>query len=859
MNDQGRRFAWRLLAALAVTLSASGAAVAARIVLPTDVVPEHYRIEITPDAKALTFTGHVAIDVDVRRPTRTVVLNAADLVVDQASLSGETGAPVIAYDEKIQTASFTFGAPVTPGHHVLSLAYHGKIYQQASGFFALDYVTPQGQKRGLFTQFENSDARRFIPCWDEPGLKATFQLTVVAPADEMAVSNMPAASRTSLAGGLERVAFAQTPRMSSYLLFLGLGDFERIHRMVDGVDVGVVVKRGDTDKAKYALDAAAQILPYYNSYFGTPFPLPKLDLIAGPGQSQFFGAMENWGAIFSFERDLLVDPALSTEDDKQNVYIVTAHEMSHQWFGDLVTMAWWNDLWLNEGFASWMENKVTDHFHPEWQVWLQSMSAKQSVMQTDARGGTHPIITPIDDVLQAAGAFDDITYSKGQAVIRMLEAHVGEDAWRDGVRRYMRDHAYSNTVTDDLWAEMDKGSSTPIAQIAHDFTLQAGVPLITEDRAACEGGGTSLVLSQSHFAIDPESTSATLWRVPVTAAILGGAGRTEAVVSGHEPTPLRLTGCGAAIINAGQTGYFRTAYSPEGLAGVVAQLPKLGPYDQLGVYNDTATLAYVGREPMAAFLDMTSGFEGFAADPVVMSEVARFRSFAREVLQPTYARLGWSKQPGESDNTAGLRSAVLAALGDFGDAAVLAEARRRFAAMVADPSSVDPTTRRTVLVIVAEQADAATWDQIHALAKAATSQLARREYYTLLGLAEDPALAKKALDLSFSGEPDPTTAPGIVAAVSRRHPEMAFDFAVSRWDLISRFLEPTTLAAAIPRLVSQASDPALIPKLDAFAAAHIPAGARQDVLKAEATMRYLGQVRTQRLPEVDRWLAGRHG
>ena len=342
-------------AALAQPSSAPPAA-SQRIVLPSAVTPDHYRIDITPDAKALTYKGSVQIDVTVHEATDKIVLNTADIVIDSAKLSGEAAAPKVSYDDKVQTATFTFARTLKPGAHTLSLAYHGKIYEQASGLFALDYDTAGGKQRALFTQFENSDARRFVPSWDEPGRKATFQLTATVPADQMALSNMPVASSDPLPGGLKRVHFAATPKMSSYLLFFGMGDFERVHRDVNGVDVGVVVKRGDTASAGYALDAAAHILPYYNDYFGTPYPLPKLDLIAGPGSSQFFGAMENWGAIFYFERDLLIDPRVSTESDKQQVYIVVGHEMAHQWFGDLVTLAWWDDTWLNESFASWMES-----------------------------------------------------------------------------------------------------------------------------------------------------------------------------------------------------------------------------------------------------------------------------------------------------------------------------------------------------------------------------------------------------------------------------------------------------------------------------------------------------------------------
>ena len=427
--------------------------------------------------------------------------------------------------------------------------------------------------------------------------------------------------------------------------------------------------------------------------------------------------------------------------------------------------------------------------------------------------------------------------------------------------------------TDDLWAEMDKGAAHPITQIAHDFTLQAGVPLITEADATCAAGRATLSLLQGHFAIDPSSTTARDWRVPVTAALLGGE-PSGAVIEGPSPEPMTVAGCGPVIINAGQTGYFRTAYSPEGLNALTARYPELSPYDQLGVYNDTATLAYLGREPITAFLEMTARFADFTPDPVVMSAVvgrlsglddiyqglpaqARFRAFAIGILQPTYRRLGWEKRSGESDNDGMLRAATLTALGDFGDPAVAAEARRRFAAFVADPTTLDAATRRTVLEIVAVRADAAAWDQIHALAKAAKSQLERREYYTLLGLAEDPALARRAMDLALSGEPEVTTAPGMIAAVSERHPEMAFDFAVAHWDEISKFLEPTTIAGAAPRLLANATDPALIPRLDAFAAAHIPAGARQDVLKTDATIRYLARIRTERLPQIDAWLAAR--
>jgi aminopeptidase N len=877
------------LLALAIAISAPAVAKAAdkRVVLPTSVTPQHYRVDITPDAQALTFKGTVSIEITVHQATDTIVLNSADIVIDSAAVSGESAA--ISYDKKEETAAFALGHKLRPGAYTLSLEYHGKIFLQASGLFALDYDTPKGKARSLFTQFENSDARRFVPCWDEPGRKATFDLTVTVPAEQMPVSNMPVAAADALPGGLKRVHFATSPKMSSYLLFFALGDFERIHRDVGGVDVGVVVKRGDAVRAAYALTTAAQILPYYNDYFGTPYPLPKLDLIAAAGDSQFFGAMENWGAILYFEHVLLIDPRFSTESDRQGVYLVVAHEMAHMWFGDLVTMAWWDDLWLNEGFASWMEYKVTDRFHPEWKVWLRALEEKQgakdidprddvhprpSSMDVDARTGTHPIITPIYDVMQASGAFDTITYEKGSAVIQTLEGYIGEDAFRAGVRRYMRDHAYGNTVTDDLWKEMDKGSKRPIARIAHDLTLQAGVPMVSESSVKCVNGNTMLELVQGRFAIDADAAKARTWQVPVVASAIGGA-PARTVVSGARTTQLKVAGCGAVILNAGQTGYFRSRYTHEALAAISSQFGALSPYDQLGVFNDTGSLAYVGEEPMAALLDLTKKFPA-DADPLVISALvdrlhgldriyrglpaqAAFRAYAISVLNPLLARVTWNKTAGESDNLAGARSDLIAALGDFGDAPVLAEAKKRFARFVADEASLDAGTRSIVLRVAAAHADQAAWDQLHGMAKSAKTEQERREFYGLLASAEDTRLAQQALDLALSGEPPVTLSPRMINVASGRHPEMAFDFAVAHWDKIGPTIEPASEQLYVPRLLITSSDLKLIARLDAFASDHIPASARQDADKAASLIRYLAKIRTERLPEVDRWVKSQGG
>ena len=678
----------------------------------------------------------------------------------------------------------------------------------------------------------------------------------------MAIANTPIVSTQNLSGGLKRVVFAPSPKMSSYLLFFGLGDFERVSRMVNGVDVGIVVKRGDADKAGYALDAASKILPYYENYFGVKYPLPKLDLIAGPGSSQFFGAMENWGAIFYFERDVEIDAKLSTEEDRRNVYLVIAHEMAHQWFGDLVTMDWWDDLWLNEGFASWMELKATDHFHPEWKVWLDALSAKEGAMRLDARSGTHAIVTPILDVLQANQAFDTITYSKGMSVIRMLENYVGADAFRAGVRSYIKAHAYGNTVTDDLWRELDKTSPRPVTQIAHDFTLQPGVPLI---RVAPSKGGARL--TQDRFAMDATANTPLTWHVPVLAQQTGAKDIWRGVVT--RKAPADIAG-GAGVVNEGQAGYFRTQYAPALFAALAAQFRTLSADDQLGLINDTRMLGYTGYEPLADFLSLAK-----QADPAMDSQVqdaltgrlqgidtlyeglpgqGAFRAFGRRLLNPLFAKIGWDAKKGESQNLALLRATLLEALSQFDDPAVIGEARRRFANYLKSPSAIAPDTRRSMLAIVARHADATTWDQLHMLAKSEKSTMAKQELYGLLGSAHDRALAGRALALALTNEAAVTTRPSIVRHVGGEYPEMAFDFVAAHLTAVNSWLEADSRNRFAPDIASNSNDTKMIAQLKSFADAHIPGTARNAVVKAISAIAFNAQVRRNRLPDVDRWL-----
>jgi hypothetical protein len=356
--------------------------------LPSGIVPVHYDIRIEPDARALTFTGRAVIDVETKKPTEEITLNALDLEISSATLD-RMGEAVVTLDPEAQVAKLAFRNTIQPGRHRLTLDYRGKIETTAVGLFAVDYDTEDGPRRMLATQFEVADGRRFAPMWDEPSAKATFALEVLIPKGESAYSNMPVAS-THAEGEKQRIRFATSPRMSSYLLYLSVGDLERISQTIGGVDVGVVTRKGAGSSGRYALDAGIETLPWYNDYFGTPYPLPKLDMIAVPGSSQFFGAMENWGAIMYFEPVLLVDPRLSSQSDRKEVFVTVAHEIAHQWFGDLVTMYWWDDLWLNEGFATWMELKVESALHPERKPALEVMNDSRSGRCAVMRRGHAP-------------------------------------------------------------------------------------------------------------------------------------------------------------------------------------------------------------------------------------------------------------------------------------------------------------------------------------------------------------------------------------------------------------------------------------------------------------------------------------
>ena len=495
--------------------------------LPKEVVPTEYLIRIVPDIDNFTFAGSETVKLNVRSPVRQLVLNALELKIQAASLDGkELLGSAIRIDKETELLTLTLPQELTAGDHSLTLRFTGKINQQGQGLFYMHYQEQGSGARKIMlgTQFEATDARRFFPCWDEPVFRARFQLTVVVPENWLAVSNMPIERERKIAGGKE-VHFEPTPPMSSYLNVFVAGELDLIESRVGPTQIRVITTKGKAELGRYALEASAQILQYYNDYFGVPYPLPKLDQIAVPGG--FGGAMENWGGITYFESALLFDPKNSSTDTKQNIYEVLAHEMAHMWFGDLVTMAWWDNLWLNEGFASWMGSKCTAHFNPQWEVWLaremprdptrRTGIAKEAAMEGDARSTTHPIQQPVATEAEANSAFDDITYKKGQSFLRMLESFLGEEVFRDGIRGYIAAHKYSNTTTADLWNALSQASNESVGEIAAGWTEQPGFPVVNVKREA-DG---KVQLTQERFTVNFKNVPSLLWKIPLTYSVVG--------------------------------------------------------------------------------------------------------------------------------------------------------------------------------------------------------------------------------------------------------------------------------------------------------------------------------------------------
>ncbi len=830
--------------------------------------PLRYEIAVAPDVNAGAFTGEAIITVELSAATPAVTLNALDLEVIRASIDGAAAAASL--NAEAQTLTLTPRRALAPGRHTLRISYRGKVNDEAYGLFRVTYKSDGGEKRALTTQFEAADARRFAPMWDQPNLRAVFSLTVTAPSDQLAVSNMPVAQATTVRGGLTRTRFADTPAMPSYLLFLAVGDFERVTRDVDGVSLSVVARRGEAHRTEVALDAGEAVLRYYNDYFGVKYPLPKLDMVAVPGAGGF-GAMENWGAILYFEQYLLVDET-SSEAERQNVFDIVAHEVAHQWFGNLVTMAWWDDLWLNEGYASWMEPKVTEVVHADQKPWLAALAgAREIAMTLDARAGTHPIVQTINTLEEASLAFDGITYQKGQSVIRMLEAYVGEEPFRNGVRAYMQSHLYGSARTEELLTALQAASGAPVIDIAHSFTLQQGFPLVSASAGPCVGGRQTIGLTQRRFAADAVSRTDERWHVPIVVADVGGAPQ-RLVMTPDADANVELA-CGAYLVNAGQSGFYRVLYERANLTALTSRFASLGDEDKLGLLSDYWAFGRSGDAPFGDYLDLVAALPADAS-PLIVSEVAdsmnalalyargrpsqeAVRAFARDLLRPHLARVGWTPREGETPNETLMRANLIEALGHLGDETVIGEARTRAAAAQTDRAALPGAIRNAVMSVNAYNATPEEFDALLAQVRAATDFIeVRRQWRRLAGVA-DAALARRVLDLALGEDVPRQLRTQVLAGVAAEHPRMAWDYLVAHRADVEALLDPLQRLEYPAGIAATNAEPAVADELAQYAA-NFPEGAGPTIAAAQAQIRLRAQTIAERMPAVEAWIGARN-
>jgi aminopeptidase N len=840
--------------------------------LPKTVVPESYTIDIVPDLQKLTLSGHETIELTVREPSTSMTLNQAGLKLNSARLE-DGNVATVTNNDKAQTATLAFASPVSAGKHTLTIDYTGPIPNSPAGIYYDDYKTQAGaSKRMLVTQFEVADARRMFPGWDEPAFKARFKLSAVLPKDFAAVSNMPIVATTPAGAGLQKVQFATSPRMSTYLLALIAGDMAAVRGHAAQTALGAWAPTGEEHQADYALSVEANVLPYYNDYFGVAYPLPKMDMIAIPGNYEA-GAMENWGAITFVDNDMLFDPKSSAAATREEIHIVVAHEMAHQWSGDLVTMGWWDNIWLNEGFATWMEYKATDHFNPSWQIWPRQHDAREGAMAQDAQPTTHPIQQKIRDESEADSAFDQISYQKGEQIIRMIEDWIGPDTFRDGMRAYMKAHQYGNATSADLWAALGQAAGKDVAAVAAGFTEQPGIPLVKISRRCAAGKGT-ITLTEDRFAIHDPKAAKLDWIIPVT---LGAPGAKDIrVLLTKTPVVLPLPSCTAPLKgNLGEDGYYRTEYDAASLKPLIADFAQFDATDRANLLGDQFALFLAGRAPLGTYLDMLPALKDEKniavwqdtlghlrrLDILLRGAPARaaFRTYARNLIKPEFDRLGWEAKPGESFLDTLLRPDVIATLGAFDDPDVKAEAKRRFEAFTANPATLTPDLRDPVVNIVGHHADQATYDRLRQLGETAPGTEEKLRYFDAMASAEDPALIAQTVTYAGSGKVPNGRVATLLFTASRfsDNPDQVFKLVqanqaairVHLTDQSQTFLLPAAAAASTSQVTARAlvSDPA----------SHASIGAKIVAARAADAIATSAELQQRAVPAVTAWLQGK--
>jgi puromycin-sensitive aminopeptidase len=841
--------------------------------LPGHVRPTAYTAELAVDPAGSSFSGRIRIALSLARPADELVLHAVELEIGEVALDagGRTLAPE---ERRLAAASETlvlrFAAPVPAGEASLSLAFRGPV---SSGLRGLYRAGP-----GLVaTQFEAADARRVFPCFDEPGFKAPWKLAVEVPEGVVVLSNgSPMAEESRF--GKRRVTFAETPPLPTYLIAVAAGRLEAHPPLVSrGVPVRTWATPEKLALTGFGQTVAVEVLPRLEDYFGVPYAFGKLDQLGLPEFEA--GAMENAGLVTFREVALMLDPATASLAQKKRVAEVVTHELAHQWFGNWVTMAWWDDLWLNEAFATWMAFKVVDAWNPAWRVWLEFDQGKAGALQLDALRSTHPIRAEVKSVAQAGEAFDLITYEKGGAVLRMIEGYLGEDRFRDGIRLYMRRHARGNTVADDLWGALAEVSREPVVELANAWIRTPGFPLVSVRRT-----GRTLRLEQRRFFSDRAEAageSAAEWPVPMVLRLGAGGrvaeqrvllrGRSAEVTLDLEPE--------FVFANGGATGFYRVAYDAETLAALRRNVGALAPAERIQLLSDEWALVRAGERDLAAYLDLCAGFGGEDDHAVLDELVARMAAiehrfvadadrpalqrFVAELFRPQLSQTGWDPAVGEPDAVRLRRAAAVRALGLVArDPALIGEAVARLDRWLAgDRQALEPNLHDTAVAVAARGGDRARQDRFRELFLAEPDPAFRRRYLMAVANFEAPALAQDGIELLFAGDAVPLQDAAFYLGAllgNRATRDAAWARLEREWErYYGRIRGAPMLTRRVVEAMGAMVERRQLDAVEAFLAAHPLEEARQAIAQTMERLRQDVALRERALPVVSRWLAAR--
>ena len=818
--------------------------------LPRTIVPSRYELTLEPDLPAATFAGAVAVAVDVTEPTDTVVLNAIELEIDTASVELPDGRQIdaaVELDEKAERATLKLPFELPAGPATVHLRFRGILNDKLHGFYRSTFTDGQGDEHVLATsQMEATDARRAFPCWDEPDFKAVFAVTLVVPGDLLAVSNAAEVGREDWGDGRVGVTFADTMSMSTYLVAFVVGPLEATEAVdVDGTPLRVIHPPGKGHLAPYALEIGAFCLRYFTEWFDIAYQGDKLDLVAIPDFA--FGAMENLGCVTFRERLLLIDPTSATQAERQAVVDVIAHEIAHMWFGDLVTMKWWNGIWLNEAFATFMEMKATDAFRPDWQRWTDFGLSRSVAFDTDTLLSTRPIEFPVVSPEEAEGMFDVLTYEKGASVVRMLEQYLGEDRFRDGLRRYMTRHQFGNTETTDLWDALEEETGEPVRRIADTWIFQGGYP---EVAVALGDDGTTLSVSQQRFTYTPP-TEDQQWAVPVvvgTGAGSDGAGSggTHKLLLDGDADQVELPGAVDWVnANLGANGFYRVRYSDELRNRLVERRAELSPLERFVLVDDTWASVLAGTVEPEAFVRLAESFadesdlsvwerltSGLGTLDRVLdgSERSAFAARVKALITPALERLGTEVAPDDDDRTRTLRGVLTSTAALVGgDEAAVALCRTRLDSYLDDPASVEASLASAALAVSATLGDGELYDRLLAAHRAAGNPQDRERLLFALARFRDPELLARTLEMALSADVRSQDAPYLLrdTIANRDNGAAAWAFVTSHWnDVNERF--PSNSIARMLSGVRVLRDASAARHVESFLSEHpVPQGEQQ--------------------------------